>query len=109
MRLIAFDVGGSHIAAALCETEPLRRLGRLSLAVDSAASGAAFYRVIDVLVAMILENSGVVASDLDGMAFAFPGPFDYSRGVSLLKHKFASLHGTDLRRELRAARSRAGR
>jgi glucokinase len=32
------------------------------------------------------------------MAFAFPGPFDYECGISLLRHKYGSLYEMNLRR-----------
>src|SRR5688572_21060975 len=37
------------------------------------------------------------------LGVAVPGPFDYERGISLVRHKLLELHGVDLRSELAAA------
>lgn len=34
---------------------------------------------------------------LKGIGVAIPGPFDYHRGISLMKHKYQSLYGLDVR------------
>lgn len=100
MHLIVFDVGGSHIAGALCECETLRLQAQGSVSVDSNAPEAAFYEAIDRLSHEILKGSDKNLRAIAGMSFAFPGPFEYSEGISRLTHKFRSLHGKSLRSEL---------
>ena len=38
----------------------------------------------------------------EGAALAFPGPFDYATGISLMRHKLPYLYGVDLRTALAA-------
>ena len=94
MQLLVFDVGGSHIAGARCDVEHLRLSAREVVPVDANGSEGEFYGALDRLTASLSLG------DLQGMSFAFPGPFDYRAGVSYLTHKFASLHGKNLRMEL---------
>ena len=46
---------------------------------------------------------------LGGVGFSFPGPFDYQRGISLMKglNKYDSIYGVDLKAELRARLGKA--
>lgn len=83
-RILALDVGGTFIKAAVFEN------GALSLRLPeepSCSSGsreeivAAFHRVIDK------------AGDVDGIGIAMPGPFDMRNGKSAMTEKFASLFG----------------
>ena len=37
---------------------------------------------------------------LDGIAFSFPGPFDYKNGISLMDHKYQRILGINLRKEM---------
>jgi glucokinase len=96
--ILVFDVGGSHIsccefslsdagAGAVCEApipEPcgleeflatIESLGRRALASGSLPGGA---------------------------SFAMPGPFDYTLGISSMKHKFQGLYGVPLATRLGA-------
>lgn len=38
-----------------------------------------------------------VEGEYDGIGVAIPGPFDYEKGIFLMKHKFAALYGEDFR------------
>jgi glucokinase len=50
----------------------------------------------------ILQSQKLRSQDVDGMSFAFPGPFDYAAGISHLTHKFVSLNGKSLRAAISA-------
>ncbi|ABF40697.1 sugar kinase [Candidatus Koribacter versatilis Ellin345] len=102
MRLLVFDVGGSHIAGALADTESMSMLPRQSVAVDSHGSADIFYVAVEQLVSELLAAAALNISAIDGMSFGFPGPFDYAAGVSHLKHKYEALNGRNLRVELSA-------
>lgn len=91
-RLLAYDIGGSHVAAGLCQLEPLT-VGRIAIAplVDTISSEA----FLD-----LLQNLGqqlIDGEEAAGASLAFPGPFDYSAGVSRMEHKLGALYGVDLR------------
>jgi len=93
--VLAFDVGGSHVAAAVCGA-PNLRLGPVATAPhDSVTSADGF---LD-----LLHDLGMKAGGGDsplGAMLAVPGPFDLQAGVSLMRHKLAYLYGVDLRQGL---------
>lgn len=97
MQLLVFDVGGSHVAGALCDVADLRLSSRESVPVDANGTEEEFFSGLRTLAARIVQKSGLQQGDVRGVSFAFPGPFDYGEGISLVKHKFASLYGKNLR------------
>lgn len=105
MRLLVFDVGGSHIAGAVCEADEWRLVSRGSVAIDANGSEEEFYSAVQRLASEVLQDA---ATSFEGMCFAFPGPFDYVEGISCLKHKFASLDGKNLRTGLAERFGRSG-
>ena len=96
--VLAFDVGGSHVAAAVC-SEGDYRLGAVSSAPHPAT------HTCDAFIGL-LHNLGVRAGasgdGVTGAMLAVPGPFDLKAGVSLMRHKLPYLYGVDLRKELAA-------
>lgn len=98
MRLLVFDVGGSHVAGAVCRDRKLT--GRRSVDLNPNGTENDFYRAIEKLSSAVLQDGGLRFDMINGMCFAFPGPFDYKAGVSLMTHKFASLYGISVRNAL---------
>ena len=98
MRLLVFDVGGSHVSGAVCRDRKLA--GRRSVQLDPNGPEDQFYRAIEQLSSAALQEAGMRFDMIQGMSFAFPGPFDYKAGVSLMTHKFASLYGISVRNAL---------
>ena len=95
-RVLSYDVGGSHISAALCSEGDLS-LGQVVKApLPEEQSAEAFF---DVLTRMA-EQAGAEAKTTAGAAFAMPGPFDYAEGISWMKHKMPYLCGVNLREAL---------
>lgn len=95
-KVIVYDVGGSHISAAVCG-EPSFELGPIRRAqLPTQESLAAF---VDVLQTLATEASGDLSA-IAGASFAMPGPFDYAKGVSFMQHKLPYLFGLDLRQAL---------
>ncbi|MGA2051564.1 MAG: ROK family protein [Terracidiphilus sp.] len=94
--VLVFDVGGSHVAAAVCFANGYR-LGPVFNAPHPEQETS------DVFVST-LHSLGVKASagfeDVQGASLAFPGPFDFDAGVSHMRHKLPYLYGVELRREL---------
>ncbi|MGA9752487.1 MAG: ROK family protein, partial [Acidobacteriota bacterium] len=94
--ILAFDVGGSHATAGLCDSDTLRVLGQASAPLRSDAQAS---EIIDVLYRLGCAVAGS-PEKVAGAAFAVPGPFDFAAGVSSMLHKLRSLYGLDLRRAL---------
>jgi len=106
--VLVFDVGGSHISAAICSphTYALSGLAHASIppegfaphVANSTLSPAhAFLRFLHALAQRSADLAGVPLASIVGASLAFPGPFDYANGVSRMTHKFPSLFGIDLK------------
>jgi glucokinase len=94
--VLVYDVGGSHVAAAVCHAGNYR-LGPVVTTPHPEQETS------EALIAT-LHTLGVKASEglptVSGAELAFPGPFDFAAGISRMKHKLAFLYGIDLRAEL---------
>jgi len=88
---LALDIGGTFIKSGVFTAAGLRE--KLPQ-IPSRSSGGR-----DEIVAAI-RSAIDAAGAVDAVGIAIPGPFDYRRGVSLMTHKFAALHGVSLRTEL---------
>lgn len=96
--VLVYDVGGSHIAAAVFDGASCRILGEASAGYPSEQTTDTFLNVLHSLGATAMQGvPGVV-----GACLAMPGPFDYDAGISRMQHKLAYLYGFDLRHALAA-------
>ena len=94
--VLVFDVGGSHVSAAVCQRDSYR-LGPVFQGTHSVNPSAEAF--IDLLYELGTEASeGVVG--VAGAELAMPGPFDYAAGISQMTHKLSFLFGVDLREAL---------
>jgi glucokinase len=94
--VLVYDVGGSHVAAAVCWAGDYR-LGPVVSALHPAEqSSDAFVEVLHSLGVQASAGLGAVS----GAELAMPGPFDFAAGVSHMRHKLPYLFGVDLRRKL---------
>ena len=96
--VLTFDVGGSHISAALCSAADLSLGPVASAHYGNVTTSDGFVDLLAGLAAKAADGKhrGV------GATLAFPGPFDYGKGVSLMRHKLPYLYGYDLRGALAA-------
>jgi glucokinase len=95
--VLVYDVGGSHISAAVCRKQGygLGTVVRASLPEEQASE--AFIEVLHSLGLKALEGAVV-----EGAEFAMPGPFDYEKGISWMKHKMPYLYGVNVSEALAA-------
>lgn len=99
---IALDVGGSSIKSALVDS-----LGNVITNIsvrDSLANedkNTILKNFIEIIKLHILEGEKL-GGNIEGVGIAFPGPFDYENGISLIKDigKYESLYGVNLKKEL---------
>src|SRR5215208_2307946 len=97
--VIALDVGGSSVKSALVATDR-QILGDISVdAIQSAASATEIFHRLAAIIAGHLENVRTVR----GIAFAFPGPFDYRQGICLIRNlgKYEALYGLNITANLK--------
>lgn len=94
--VIALDVGGSSIKSALLASGG-RLIGQpLITPIDSTADAEL---ILSTFVAII---SSYPQDDIMGVAFGFPGPFDYEAGISHITGiaKYEAIYGLNVRQAL---------
>jgi glucokinase len=94
--VLVYDVGGSHIAAAVCHPGDYRLGPVVSTPHSAQETSDAFIGALHDLGLKAADGLASVA----GAELAFPGPFDFSTGVSWMKHKLPYLYGVSIRNEL---------
>lgn len=97
--VLALDVGGSSVKSALV-VDGQRIVG--SVCVDEIQSGASATEILNRFAA-IISNYLATAGDVNKIAFAFPGPFDYEQGISLIQNqaKYEALYGINIGTQLK--------
>jgi glucokinase len=97
--VIALDVGGSSVKSALVSADQ-QIVGSICVdAIQSAASATEIHNTLAAIIAGRLEN----VRDVRGIAFAFPGPFDYEQGICLIQNlgKYDALYGLNITTNLK--------
>jgi glucokinase len=90
----ALDIGGTHVTAA--------RVDPGEAAVDAATRCRLDFRpdgTRDEILGAIV-SAAMALGPVERLGVAVPGPFEYARGISLVRHKLDALYGVDLRQEL---------
>lgn len=96
--VLVYDIGGSHVSAAVCTGGDFRLGSVVSAAHPAEQTSEAF---IGLLHTIGMEASRGFAK-VHGAEFAFPGPFDYAAGISQATHKLPYMLGVDIRAALAA-------
>jgi len=94
--VLTYDVGGSHVSAAVCRGDDFRLGPVVSAHYPAEQSSGAF---VDLLHSLGVEASSCFAG-VSGAEIAVPGPFDFLAGVSRMRHKLPYLYGVNLRQPL---------
>lgn len=99
--VLALDIGGTFIKSGLIEASG-EAVEIPPVAVDSNAEAEKIIQSFADAIEAGLDKAGELsgACEVGGIGMAIPDPFDYYKGVSLMKHKFASLYGRDLSAEI---------
>ncbi|MFD1676513.1 ROK family protein [Alicyclobacillus fodiniaquatilis] len=101
--VLAFDVGGTSIqAGVISETGEVMQE---TLAVYDALAHGTKDEIITHMVDLIEQQMDSITQTEHsclGIGYAFPGPFDYQRGISLIRglNKFESLYQVDVRQAI---------
>jgi len=99
---VGTDIGGSHVTCQLFDLEK-HRLIENTLVRKKVNGQATDDEILNSWAEAITETcEGFVISDLAGIGFAMPGPFDYPGGIAWFENvgKFDNLHGVDVREEI---------
>jgi len=99
---VGVDIGGSHITSAVVDLDKrlILRETSASRPVDNKADAKT---IIGVWSEAINESLATIdRGDLAGIGFAMPGPFDYVKGICLIRGvpKYEKLYGTDVGKEI---------
>jgi glucokinase len=91
--IVALDIGGSHVTAAVVDSE-LRDVPVGTRKLVEVDEGAASGVILDTWAKAALQAASAAGNDvIERVGIAMPAPFDYERGVSLMEHKFRALYG----------------
>lgn len=103
--ILGIDVGGSHISSALVKpTEGLileESFCRKRIHSQSDCCQTILAEWAEVLRISLSKLNGRV---LEGIAIAMPGPFDYEKGISMIKgvNKYEALFGINIKEALKS-------
>jgi len=97
--VLAVDVGGTSIKLALISFEGnyIEETFRV-IHVNSMGEREEILRPFIGILKKGLKDACEREVKVKAIGLAVPGPFDLERGISLMKHKFSSLYGLNLRR-----------
>lgn len=95
---LLLDIGGTFIkfGAASLDGELLHGISG-SVPVDSLGSAREVTGAFAEAVRSGTEALGKNDRTLAGIGICIPGPFDYGKGIPLMKHKFLSIYGMSLK------------
>jgi len=99
---VGVDIGGSHVTCQLFDLEKHRLIENTQVRKKVNGQGAA-NEILNTWAEAIAETSKkFVISDMAGIGFAMPGPFDYPGGIAWFKDvgKFENMFGVNIRGEI---------
>lgn len=88
---LTFDVGGSHVSAAVVRLDGRQVVRQVRLEADPSAPTSQLIATWASAGQQVWQAAGQPA--LHHLGLAIPGPFDYAAGISWMQHKFAALYG----------------
>jgi len=96
--ILTADIGGSHITAAVCNTDTynIEEKSIVRLEVNSKATAADITGNWSSALQSALADAQV---EIAGLGVAMPGPFDYAKGISYIKglNKYEAIYGMDIK------------
>jgi len=98
---LGVDIGGSHITAALIDLET-RTIVQDSIERNAVDSQESKEEILAAWCEVIVKAFLKTTSKTKLIGIAMPGPFDYEKGISLIKDqdKFKALYGVNIKEEL---------
>lgn len=100
--ILGADIGGSHITAAIIDSQEHKVIDKTltRMSVDSSAASTVILDTWAEAIKQVLHK----ATDYKPgyLAFAMPGPFNYQEGISHIKglHKYDLLYGINVKEHL---------
>lgn len=100
---LCMDIGGTQIKVGIFRRSCIDKLEKLSeISNYPAYAEESKEKIIENVRQIIKEFMLVFPDSICGICMAFPGPFDYEKGISRITgiHKYDAIYGIDLKREL---------
>ena len=103
---VGADIGGHHIKTAVIDLEACQVVKDSDVYLEVREYEQAevilstWAEAINTSVEKVINHNDIHLEAIDGVGLAIPGPFDYDDGISLMKHKFASLYIKNIRKKL---------
>jgi glucokinase len=97
-NVLSFDLGGSHVAGAVCELETAKIFAVESAAITNDIGPKEFFDAVEKLGRKVMARARIQA--VAGIGMAVPNPFEMDTGVCRLEHKLPGLFGADFRAEV---------
>jgi glucokinase len=96
--VVGIDIGGSHITAGLVEMNEVKVVKSSVLRKKLNSHGTAD-EIITVWINSIRDVIQKSPVKISKLGFAMPGPFDYEKGICLIKdlHKYEALYGMNIK------------
>lgn len=100
-RIVLLDVGGTFIKSALGVAGKGALEGTfMSIPMSSAGTAEEIANAFRAAVSVQIIRAEQEGYAVDTVCAAIPGPFDYEKGIFLMKHKFAAVYGLSFRQIL---------
>jgi glucokinase len=100
---LAFDVGGTEIKANVLDHNGNLYFSQVkSFAAKSNKSKKEILNNFIEIIELLIEDIDDQSKFICGIGFAFPGPFDYEKGISLMQNldKYDALNQVNVREEI---------
>lgn len=100
-KYILLDVGGTEIKGCVSEEKEIENIQICSYqSYADQNQETIFKNLAEILDSLMTCNPD---SETVGVGFAFPGPFDYTRGISLMQglKKYDSIYGISIEKEIK--------
>lgn len=94
---LLFDVGGTFLKAVVADSAG-ELIPESEFSCPMPSDGLRD-EIVGALAASVARGAAFVSSrgqTLGGLGVAFPGPFDFARGIPLMEHKFRQIYGLSL-------------
>lgn len=96
--ILAIDAGGTFLKAALIRNNgTILENSFCKIFANSTGSAEEIKAAYTQVVSLSVESAKKSNLTITGISISTPGPFDYTKGISLMKHKYASIYGIPIR------------
>ena len=103
--ITALDFGGSFLKWTLANPgSPYSSIPRKyfsKIKMNSSGSKAEILGVFLGVLETAFQTAESIKTRIMGIGISTPGPFNLGKGISLMKHKFASIYGVNLKEEIK--------